>query len=197
VGDGVFDSPINIQRKDELGDLAKSFSDMQQRLLTDRLTGLANREALIRRMEEKIIMRRRAGDPRLFALLFIDLDRFKSINDTHGHDAGDQVLRVMGERMVATVRETDLVARYAGDEFIIMLDQIDNQHSAERVREQLGKKLAEPIAIPGNKGAQPITVSLGASIGLACFPENAQDVDSLIKYADAEMYRYKNATRPG
>jgi diguanylate cyclase (GGDEF)-like protein len=197
VGDGVFNSPLNIQRKDELGDLAKSFSDMQQRLLTDRLTGLANREALIRRIEEKIIMRRRAGDPRLFALLFIDLDRFKSINDTHGHDAGDQVLRVMGERMVATVRETDLVARYAGDEFIIMLDQIDNQHSAERVREQLSRKLAEPITIPVDKGAQPITVAIGASIGLACFPENAQDVDSLVKYADAEMYRYKNATRPG
>jgi diguanylate cyclase (GGDEF)-like protein len=189
VGDGVFNTPLNIQRKDEIGELAKSFSDMQERLLTDRMTGLANREALLRRMEEKIIMRRRSQDPRMFALLFIDLDNFKKINDTLGHDMGDHVLRVMGERMRESLRETDLATRYAGDEFIVMLDQIDNRQSAERVRELLGAKLFAPISPPENNKTPPVSVS--ASIGIACYPGDGQDVDSLIKSADADMYRQK------
>ncbi len=189
VGDGVFNAPLNIQRKDEIGELAKSFSDMQQRLLTDRMTGLANREALLRRMEEKIIMRRRSQDPRMFALLFIDLDNFKEINDTLGHDMGDHVLRVMGERMRESLRETDLATRYAGDEFIVMVDQIENRQSAERVRELLAAKLLAPIVSPENSKAP--AVSVGASIGIACYPGDGQDVDSLIKSADADMYRQK------
>jgi diguanylate cyclase (GGDEF)-like protein len=189
VGDGVFNTPLNIQRKDEIGELAQSFSDMQERLLTDRMTGLANREALLRRMEEKIIMRRRSQDPRMFALLFIDLDEFKKINDTHGHDMGDHVLRVMGARMRESLRETDLATRYAGDEFIVMLDQIDNRQSAERVRELLVAKLLAPISSPENSKAPPVSVS--ASIGIACYPGDGQDVDSLIKSADADMYRQK------
>jgi diguanylate cyclase (GGDEF)-like protein len=189
VGDGVFNTPLNIQRKDEIGELAKSFSDMQQRLLTDRMTGLANREALLRRMEEKIIMRRRSQDPRMFALLFIDLDNFKKINDTLGHDMGDHVLRVMGERMRESLRETDLATRYAGDEFIVMLDQIDNRQSAERVRELLAAKLLAPISPPENSKTPPVSVS--ASIGIACYPGDGQDVDSLIKSADADMYQQK------
>jgi diguanylate cyclase (GGDEF)-like protein len=189
VGDGVFNTPMNIQRKDEIGELAQSFSDMQERLLTDRMTGLANREALLRRIEEKIIMRRRSQDPRMFALLFIDLDEFKQVNDTHGHDMGDHVLRVMGQRMRESLRETDLATRYAGDEFIVMLDQIDNRQSAERVRELLAAKLLAPITSPENSKA--ITVSVSASIGIACYPGDGQDVDTLIKCADADMYRQK------
>jgi diguanylate cyclase (GGDEF)-like protein len=189
VGDGVFNTPMNIQRKDEIGELAKSFSDMQERLLTDRMTGLANREALLRRIEEKIIMRRRSQDPRMFALLFIDLDEFKQVNDTHGHDMGDHVLRVMGQRMRESLRETDLATRYAGDEFIVMLDQIDNRQSAERVRELLAAKLLAPISSPENSKAP--TVSVSVSIGIACYPGDGQDVDTLIKGADADMYRQK------
>lgn len=189
VGDGVFNTPMNIQRKDEIGELAQSFSDMQERLLTDRMTGLANREALLRRMEEKIIMRRRSQDPRMFALLFIDLDNFKQINDTHGHDMGDHVLRIMGARMRESLRGTDLATRYAGDEFIVMLDQIENRQSAERVRELLAAKLLRPISSPENSDAPAVSVS--ASIGIACYPGDGQDVDTLIKSADADMYRQK------
>ncbi len=191
VGDGVLNTPMTVERDDEIGELAKSFSDMQQRLLTDRMTGLANREALMRRMEEKIIMRRRSQDSRMFALLFIDLDEFKQINDTHGHDMGDHVLRVMGQRMRESLRESDLATRYAGDEFIVMLDQVDSRQSAERVRELLAEKLRAPIAAPGDADAAGILVS--ASIGIACYPSDGQDVDSLIKCADADMYRHKKA----
>jgi diguanylate cyclase (GGDEF)-like protein len=189
VGDGVFNTPMTVERKDEIGELAKSFSDMQQRLLTDRMTGLANREALLRRMEEKIIMRRRSQDSRMFALLFIDLDEFKKINDSHGHDVGDHVLRVMGERMRESIRDTDLATRYAGDEFIVMLDQVENRQSAERVRDLLSAKLKAPISAAD--GSQSPTVSASASIGIACYPADGQDVDSLIKSADADMYDHK------
>lgn len=192
VGDGVFNTPMTVERTDEIGELAKSFSDMQQRLLTDRMTGLANREALLRRMEEKIIMRRRSQDSRMFALLFIDLDEFKKINDNHGHDMGDHVLRVMGERMRESIRDTDLATRYAGDEFIVMLDQIENRQSAERVRDLLSTKLKAPISAPdGSQSATISTISTSASIGIACYPTDGQDVDSLIKSADADMYNHK------
>jgi diguanylate cyclase (GGDEF)-like protein len=192
VGDGVFNTPMTVERKDEIGELAKSFSDMQQRLLTDRMTGLANREALLRRVEEKIIMRRRSQDSRMFALLFIDLDEFKKINDNHGHDVGDHVLRVMGDRMRESIRDTDLATRYAGDEFIVMLDQIENRQSAERVRDLLSAKLKAPISAPdGSQSATIAPISTSASIGIACYPADGQDVDSLIKSADADMYDHK------
>lgn len=195
MGDGVFNTPMTVERNDEIGELAKSFSDMQQRLMTDRMTGLANREALLRRIEEKIILRRRSQDPRMFALLFIDLDEFKQVNDTHGHDMGDHVLREMGQRMRESLRETDLATRYAGDEFIVMLDQIDNRQSAERVRELLAEKLQAPIPSPSD--THSTGVSITASIGIACYPSDGQDVDSLIKSADADMYRHKkNPTSP-
>lgn len=195
VGEGTIDTPVNMERDDELGDLAKSFSAMQKRLMTDRLTSLGNREALLRRMEDSIILRRRSADPRLFGVLFIDLNRFKAINDSYGHDAGDQVLRIMAERMRTTVRASDFVARYAGDEFIIMLDQIDNKQSAELVSAKLHDKLAEPITLQVASGT--ITVVIGAAIGLACFPTDCQDVDSLIKFADADMYRHKKMDHTG
>jgi diguanylate cyclase (GGDEF)-like protein len=189
VGDGMTNSPVNVARKDEIGELAKSFSDMQQRLLTDRMTGLANREALLRRLEDKIIMRRRSADAKPFALLFIDLDRFKEINDTHGHDIGDRVLQIAGERMCESVRDTDVVARFAGDEFVILLDQVDSVAAAIQVRRKMTDILAEPITL--TVGEKNITLNTGASIGLALYPSDGQDADSLIKLADADMYREK------
>ncbi len=195
VGEGIPLSPVNMERSDELGDLAKSFSEMQKRLMTDRLTGLSNREALLRRIEDSIILRRRNGDPRLFAVLFVDLNRFKSINDNYGHDAGDQALRAVSDRMRATVRTSDFVARYAGDEFIIMLDQIDNKQSAEAVCAKLHNNLAKPIKLQLADG--DIAVEVGAAIGLACYPSDGQDVDSLIKFADADMYQNKKLDQTG
>lgn len=197
VGDGVLDSPLEVvHRNDEIGELAKSFTSMQQRLLTDRLTGLANREAALRRIEERIILHRRSGDSRAFALLFIDLNHFKQVNDLHGHDAGDLVLRTMGERMKSTLRGSDLVARYAGDEFLILLDSVDNRANVDRIRQSLEAKLAEPITlgadVDGGVGgaSRPVTPG-GASIGMALYPDDGQDVDSLVKRADAEMYERK------
>jgi diguanylate cyclase (GGDEF)-like protein len=189
VGDGVLDSPVNVDRRDEIGELSKSFSDMQHRLLTDRLTGLANREALLRRLEDKIILRRRAADAKLFAVLFLDLDRFKEINDTYGHDAGDRVLQIIAERMRTSVRDTDIVARFAGDEFVILFDQIDSAAAADLARQKIASALAAPITLRVDGGE--VSVTTGGSIGLALYPNDAKDADSLIKIADADMYRQK------
>ncbi len=191
VGDGVLNSEVNVLRSDELGELARSFSDMQTRLMTDRLTGLANREAFLRYVEEAIIQRRRAHDGRIFAVLFVDLNRFKIINDTHGHDAGDKVLIEMAKRMRTALRGSDFVARLAGDEFVAMLSDVDSREAADTVRHTLEKKLGEPFWL--EVGAQKVQVVAGAAIGVARYPADAQDVDSLLKCADADMYSRKDS----
>lgn len=189
AGDGDFDAPIRIRRHDEIGDLAESFAVMQHKLSTDRLTGLASREAMMRRIEDRMVRQRRGGDARPFVLLFLDVDGFKAVNDRHGHDAGDQVLRELAQRMRAALREGDLVARWAGDEFLILLDAVDRPAVAERVVEKLRAAFAEPIAsIPTE-----LPEVIGVSIGMAIYPDDGTDMSSLVQHADRAMYRDKPA----
>ena len=189
VGQGST-APFNeSQRRDELGDLARSFSDMQRRLLTDPLTGLANREALIRRAEDRIVQQRRRGDPRPFALLFIDINHFKMINDEFGHDIGDAVLQELARRLSAAVRVEDLVARFAGDEFLVLLDSIDRREDAERVCATLEEVLRQPLE--RLTGSTSLVPALGAAIGVAVYPEDGQDVETLVRHADQHMYTRK------
>lgn len=191
IGDGDLAPAVVVQRRDEIGDLARSFASMQQRLLTDRLTGLANREAVLRRIEDRIGQHRRRGDDRPFAVLFIDCNRLKQVNDRYGHDVGDHVLRTLAARLRDGVRGDDTVARLAGDEFLLVLDSIGHRADAERLRDELERRLAEPVDGPTGVDG-PVAVA-GASIGLALFPEDARDVDALIQCADQDMYRRKAA----
>lgn len=191
VGDGVTNTDVNLLRTDELGELAKSFSNMQQRLLTDRLTGLANREAFMRHVEEQILLRRRTLDMHGFALLFIDLNGFKAINDRFGHDAGDKVLCVVSERMKAALRTGDFLARFGGDEFLVMLQGVDTREAAEAVLKMLEEKLTEVVSLESDTGA--IQAYTGAAIGLAMYPPDGKDVDTLVKHADAAMYLRKQS----
>lgn len=186
IGEGHFDTPLRVERNDEIGDLAQSFATMRHKLATDRLTGLANREATMRRIGDRIDRHRRAKDDQPFALLFLDVDGFKAVNDQFGHGAGDQVLRELARRMADGVREGDLVARWAGDEFLIVLDGVGDLTVARRVADQLEARLAEPI--DAARGAP-----VGVSIGLALYPRDGDDVPSLIQQADADMYRRKRA----
>ncbi|WP_374562590.1 diguanylate cyclase domain-containing protein [Ideonella sp.] len=187
IGEGHFDTPLSIDRHDEIGDLAQSFATMRHKLSTDRLTGLANREATIRRISDRIEQHRRDTDGQPFALLFLDVDGFKAVNDRYGHGAGDQVLRELANRMATAVREGDLVARWAGDEFLIVLDGVGHVELARRIADQLEARLSEPI--DAARDAQ-----VGVSIGLALYPRDGDDVPSLIQQADADMYRRKRAT---
>lgn len=184
IGEGHFDTPLSIERNDEIGDLAQSFATMRYKLTTDRLTGLANREATIRRISDRIEQHRREADAQPFALLFLDVDGFKKVNDHYGHGAGDQVLRELANRMGSAVREGDLVARWAGDEFLIVLDGVGHVELARRIADQLEARLCEPI--DAARDAQ-----VGVSIGVALYPRDGDDVPSLIQQADADMYRRK------
>lgn len=193
MGDGVVDSKIPVHRDDEIGELARSFAGMQQRLLTDRLTGIANREAVIRRMEDRILRHRRRGDNHPFAVLFIDLNGFKQINDRFGHDIGDRVLVEIGQRLTNNLRESDLAGRFGGDEFVVLLDEVDNRAAALTARGKLERALAEPLQSLLQTAPDAATFAAGAAIGTALSPEDGQDVETLIKRADEDMYARKQA----
>jgi diguanylate cyclase (GGDEF)-like protein len=187
IGEGDLDTPLAPQRTAELGVLAESFRHMQMRLRTDRLTGLSNRDAVLHRLGERMRNSRRQADAPMLALLFVDLDRFKGVNDRFGHEAGDQVLLVMAQRLRRAVRDSDMVARWAGDEFVVLLDGVTDPAAPERVRGQIEIGLREPVQVAQGHDA----VVLGGSVGMALFPEGAADPAELIRMADEDMYRRK------
>ena len=124
VGEGQLDAPLSILRADEIGELAGSFRQMQQRLRTDLLTGLVNRDVIVRSIADRLARARRSADAAPFAVLFIDLNNFKRVNDRFGHEAGDRALVEVAARLRQATRAGDLVARYAGDEFVVLLDNV-------------------------------------------------------------------------
>ncbi len=194
MGEGHLAPPVVSQRRDELGDLARSFADMQTRLLTDPLTGLYNRSAVLRHIEERIREQRRRGDPRPFTVLFIDVNHFKQINDRFGHDVGDAVLCELAQRLRETAAPGDIAARYAGDEFVLMLGSVERRGEALSLRLRLQHALSQPLAAlaalaPANEPQH------GAAIGLALYPDDGQDADALLRQADADMYVHKRGHR--
>jgi diguanylate cyclase (GGDEF)-like protein len=147
----------------------------------DRLTGLANRWLLEERLAHAIARSRRSHG----ALLFIDLDQFKSINDRHGHEVGDRMLVVVGERLRRSVRASDTVARWGGDEFAVLLEGIEHRDLAHAKGRELLRRLAEPCDALGPSGG------LRASVGVALFPQDGEDAGALLAQADRRMYRAK------
>jgi diguanylate cyclase (GGDEF)-like protein len=193
MGNGIYDTKIPVDRTDEIGDLAKSFAAMQSQLFTDHLTGISNREAIVRRIEDRIIRQRRSGDNHPFAVLFIDLNGFKKINDQFGHDVGDQVLSEISKRLSASLRDTDLAARYGGDEFVVLLENVPNREGAERARNKLEAALAAPLQALEGLTRDAVAYSAGASIGIALCPADGNDLQTLLKRADDDMYLRKQA----
>ncbi len=192
MGDGDLSARVPVERSDEIGELAKTFSDLQRQLLTDRLTGIANREAIVRRLEDRIIRHRRRNDEQPFSLLFIDLNDFKKINDRFGHDVGDQVLIEVSKRLSANLRDHDLAARFGGDEFVVLLERIENRKDVLRVCNHLRNALLQPFdSVPAFKETAFIHMQ-GASFGFAIFPEDGKDLETLMKHADAQMYAAKS-----
>ena len=190
VGRGQLDEVIEIRGRGTIGELAGTFREMQLRLRTDTLTGLANRDWLMRCIDQRIERGRRESDHQPFAVLFIDLNRFKLINDTLGHEGGDRVLLEVSVRLRRATREGDIVARYAGDEFVVLLDRVPDRVAAERARAHIRDVLQAPL---DSLAHTPLhTQAFGASVGLALHPGPAQNAEELVRLADQDMY----ATKP-
>ncbi|HJV72933.1 MAG TPA: EAL domain-containing protein [Noviherbaspirillum sp.] len=155
--------------------------------LHDPLTGLPNRAMLFEYANHMLSHNRRTRQRA--AALFLDLDRFKPINDTHGHETGDVVLKEVAGRLAERLRTEDVVIRLGGDEFIVLLQEIRNESAAADVARQIIARISEPYLIG------ELALSLSASIGISIFPGDGQDIDTLISHADLAMYQAKQAGR--
>lgn len=153
----------------------------------DTLTGLPNRFLFRERANEAIEVARRGEKP--LALLFLDLDRFKNVNDTQGHEAGDLLLQEIAGRLRQCVRSSDLVGRLGGDEFLVLLREVARPEDAALVARKIIAAVGEPVALGG------LDAQVGCSIGIALLGDNAPDLESLLRAADTAMYAAKDAGR--
>ncbi len=153
----------------------------------DPLTGLPNRAQLNSHLHHALTLARRHR--RRLALLFIDLDRFKQVNDNLGHAYGDLLLRQVSDRITADLRESDLLARLGGDEFMVVLEDLDEDAQAGIVAKKLVETLTRPFRLDGREA------SIGASIGIALYPDDGEDEAALLRHADLAMYRAKASGR--
>ena len=193
VGRGRY-TAVEVGSSDELGLLARAFNAMAEEVKEEQeklhrqanydvLTGLPNRMMAFDRITLEIHRAKRSGQR--FAVVFIDLDNFKNVNDTLGHAMGDQLLVAIGARLQSALRDTDTVARLGGDEFLILLPDVMNSAEVERVAERLLEAVSEPREL----GVRKVTTQ--CSIGVAVYPDNGESVEVLMANADNAMYQAK------
>jgi diguanylate cyclase (GGDEF)-like protein len=192
------------RQRDELGQLGQHLNTVRARIqelfeeleaknsqlskmaMYDHLTGLPNRTLFRELFQHESAAARRQNDS--CALLFIDLDRFKAVNDTMGHAAGDELLLGVSQRLVATLRESDIVCRVSGDEFLVLLTQAGNWEQVSVTAERLLRAVQQPLLLP--RAAS--TAQVSASIGIALFPNDGDDFETLARCADLAMYKSKD-----
>lgn len=175
---GVFNDITELRKKDE---------HVRHLAFHDPLTGLPNRALLLDRLEHRLAFSLREKER--LGLMFIDLDHFKHINDTLGHHIGDGLLREVALRLSQCLRESDTVARMGGDEFVILLEHVEEPEAYTNLAQKLIACLAQPMMLDGH------ALQVSASIGIAGFPEDGTDSVELMKHADAAMYAAKSAGR--
>ena len=176
---------------------AEAIEKLAHAALRDSLTGLANRTAFLEHLDAALARAGRTGEGA--AVLFIDLDNFKLVNDSFGHAAGDELLKAVGSRLRTAVRQTDVVARQGGDEFLILLSDLEHNPAeetafmaaAETVANTLRRSLRAPFVVEG------IEIYISASVGISIYPSDAEDSTTLLKHADVAMYTVKDAGRDG
>ncbi len=155
----------------------------------DPLTELPNLRVAIDRISGVLKLAKR--NKVLVAIMFIDLDGFKWVNDNHGHDAGDSVLKKIASRLKSCVRESDTVARIGGDEFVILLTEIHTADDAAVIADKVIQAVSQPITFTG------LQLKVGASVGIALYPTNGNNPEHLLKQADSAMYATKNSGKNG
>lgn len=191
-----YNALISIESKDEVGDLSKAFGEMmsqihkrdlsmQQLAYYDRVSGIANRHYFEERIVQAVGNAERYGT--VCYLLMIDLDDFKIVNDSMGHDVGDKLLRHVSESIIRTLRQNDFIFRIGGDEFAVIIESTSDLESIEQIAQKVIFAVSTPVTLEGHY------VKVGASIGISCFPKYALDVRSLIRTADEAMYEAKRS----
>ena len=173
-----------------LDDLSKSRineEEAQKIALQDALTGLPNRVSFELSLDHGLIQAKRHGWG--LAVLFIDIDKFKNINDSYGHDAGDQVLLMVANRLKTSVRDEDTVSRWGGDEFVCLLLEVKQEADVTRLAKKMIDRIAEPYELNGT------VFSIKASIGIAIYPTDGETVNILFKNADTAMYKAKGTEK--
>ena len=194
---------LETRRSDEIGTLARRFVQMQDQITAqmrelershqemellarhDPMTGLPNRRLFQERLDEALARAQRSA--RHFAILFIDVDKFKLINDRFGHEAGDQVLKVIAQRLLQHTRKVDTVARMGGDEFVVLLDSTECQQNIAAFANKLIDNIHQPIPYDGN------LLEVGCSMGISQYPDDGSTANELLSKADAAMYQAKSA----
>jgi len=174
---------LKVVEKMEQTKSALMISEENNRLLAhkDSLTELPNRNALDKKINHNILL----DSDKKFAVFFIDLDRFKDVNDTRGHAQGDKLLNIIAKRLFNTMQNNDVVFRFGGDEFVAIVNFADASAEVEHIASELIKVIAEPISLENT------AVHVTASIGISLYPNHADDAESLVKYADTAMYKAK------
>lgn len=167
----------------------QSLNDLHRRAFRDPLTGLLNRASISEQIDSAMLAGERLG--RGFALLLLDLDGFKQVNDTHGHLAGDAVIQQVGQRLIAAMVERDLAGRLGGDEFVILLRSATDEVGLKRGIKAVLNCFNAPFTLP--HGGQTETIALGTSLGMAAFPHDGCTVTGLLTRADHRMYEEKRS----
>jgi diguanylate cyclase (GGDEF) domain len=182
------DTKIDLaEARDDLSKSQVKEEETRQITLHDTLTGLPNRVLFEQRLEHGLIQAKRR-DWKL-AVLFIDIDKFKSINDSYGHDLGDKVLLMLANRLQSSVREEDMVCRWGGDEFVCLLLDVKQEANVTRLAEKMVNRIAEAFEINGT------VLSIRPSIGIAIYPADGETADILFKNADTAMYKAKGTEK--
>lgn len=191
-------APLPVVRSDEVGEMVASFNllvaQVQKAESTlafaahhDALTGLPNRRSILSHMRQSVALAARQNQS--LAVLFVDLDGFKWVNDQHSHKAGDLLLQQVGARLRESVREADLVGRLGGDEFLVLLTDCGNPHDAAAMAQKMIVRLSMPYQL------ESMNVAIGASIGIAMYPQDGDNADTLVGAADDAMYLAKREAR--
>ncbi len=155
-------------------------SSLKQLAHYDALTGLANRTLIMEKLDLLLALSKRNN--KKLAVLFLDLDGFKPVNDRYGHDIGDAVLITIADRLRSLLRDSDYIGRIGGDEFIVLVEDGDQEFNPQQVANKIRTAIAEPFSIMGEN------IQLGTSIGISIYPDNGNDTPSLITFADTAMY---------